>query len=360
MIVLLLIPAGLFSDSGPNHRIKQKRPIRLGTSGGNTSDSSRQFCCSGTLGALVKDVGGTRYLLSNNHVLAKTNRGIIGQNISQPGLIDSNCVAPPANNVATLSTFVRIHFDAPNLIDAALAQVLSGKVNRFGRIIDIGRPGPPREAAIGMLVKKSGRTTGKTVGRIIAVNTSLKVEYPRTCGDTKGKNARFVDQFVIKSANNRHFSDGGDSGSLIVQRKRTCPATIGLLFAGDDSGTTTASRIQNVLSALGVSIVGCSSQTASDAGAETGSAPPGSADLNRFDSRIMHAEAIRSRHEDDLFRIPGVVGVGIGAATQNTSDIGIIVFVQRNSKAAATATALPSHLDQLPVRVVTTSGFRAF
>ena len=48
----------------------QARPISLGTSGGNVNDISHAFCCSGTLGSLVTK-GGTQYILSNNHVLAR-------------------------------------------------------------------------------------------------------------------------------------------------------------------------------------------------------------------------------------------------------------------------------------------------
>src|SRR3974390_3277921 len=70
----------------------QNIPVKLGTSGGNAKDSSVQgnltFCCSGTLGALVQR-NGTFYILSNNHVLARTDSASIGDAISQPALIDA-------------------------------------------------------------------------------------------------------------------------------------------------------------------------------------------------------------------------------------------------------------------------------
>ena len=74
------------------HRKRQKRPIKLGISGGNILDSTfffgLQFCCSGTLGALVEK-NGTLYVLSNNHVLARVNRGEVGEPISHNSRGDS-------------------------------------------------------------------------------------------------------------------------------------------------------------------------------------------------------------------------------------------------------------------------------
>jgi hypothetical protein len=67
-----------WADGGPEHQIPQSRPIKLGTSGGNINDRSMLYCCSGTLGSLVED-GVSQYILSNNHVLARTNLGIIGE-----------------------------------------------------------------------------------------------------------------------------------------------------------------------------------------------------------------------------------------------------------------------------------------
>ncbi len=66
----------------------EPRPIPLGTSGGNIKDSTRLFCCSGTLGSLVQDGNAVLYVLSNNHVLARSNSGRAGDAIIQPGLID--------------------------------------------------------------------------------------------------------------------------------------------------------------------------------------------------------------------------------------------------------------------------------
>src|SRR5262245_13081673 len=88
------------ADSGSNHRAVS---ALFGTSGGNVRDISTLYCCSGTLGSLVQDNLGAKYILSNNHVLARSDSGVAGDDISQPGLIDNACRVPTV--VADLSAF---------------------------------------------------------------------------------------------------------------------------------------------------------------------------------------------------------------------------------------------------------------
>src|SRR6266571_9543582 len=78
---------GLLMAAIPN----QGRTQFFGSSGGNINDISKAFCCSGTLGSLVKDSSNVQYILSNNHVLADADQASPGEDISQPGLIDNNC-----------------------------------------------------------------------------------------------------------------------------------------------------------------------------------------------------------------------------------------------------------------------------
>src|ERR1044072_8234609 len=81
---LLLFSSFLTSglaDGGANQRV---RSLSLGVAGGNVNDTTRRFCCSGTLRALVSD-GTNRYILSNNHVLGRGDQATVGDDISQPG-----------------------------------------------------------------------------------------------------------------------------------------------------------------------------------------------------------------------------------------------------------------------------------
>jgi hypothetical protein len=56
---LLSAAATIHAQSDPDPRQAQSWPVKLGTSGGNIDDRSRLYCCSGTLGALVKGTDGT-------------------------------------------------------------------------------------------------------------------------------------------------------------------------------------------------------------------------------------------------------------------------------------------------------------
>src|SRR5215475_113778 len=119
------------ADGGPNHQV---RNTHFGVSGGNVNDITRRFCCSGTLGSLVTE-GATSYILSNNHVLGLSGQAKAGDDISQPGLVDSNCQTPPI--VADFTV-------APTLgssnVDAAVAQLRPGQMDPTGFIEDIGIP----------------------------------------------------------------------------------------------------------------------------------------------------------------------------------------------------------------------------
>src|SRR5258705_8278742 len=91
-------------QSNPNQNA-QSLPVKLGTSGGNVDDTSGRFCCGGTLGSLLIR-NGSFYILSNNHVLARSDEAVPGEPISQPGIVDANCSTVGMNTVANLTSFV--------------------------------------------------------------------------------------------------------------------------------------------------------------------------------------------------------------------------------------------------------------
>lgn len=352
--VLMLLLLGFFSaeiaaESNPNE-VFQTRPIQLGTTGANINDISSLFCCSGTLGALVKDSSGNQFILTNNHVLAKTNKGIIGEGIIQPGLIDQTptCFQNVGDTVANLSAFKKIKFKArtTNTIDAAIAQVVSGTVDQSGSILDIGQVSSSIVApAVGMDVKKSGRTTGLTTGTIESINLTVNITYDKQCG-IGSRTALFTNQIGISPGN---FSAAGDSGSLIVENVATCPRAIGLLFAGSSS-ITIANPIRNVLNAFGVSMVGCSSSAS-----QAASPLPG---LSLSSPIIANAIQVKSRHEQTLLSIPGVVGVGVGLSQKARTQGVIQVYVKKATDELTKA--LSNQIEGIPVEVIETGEILAF
>ncbi len=108
-----------------------------------------------------------------------------------------------------------------NLIDAAIAEPISADVVA-SEILGIGRVAGTVDASIGMRVRKSGRTTAITAGKVTALDAVVEVDYG-------GRTAIFRQQMVSDIV-----SKGGDSGSLVVDEHGHA---IGLLFAG--SLTTT-------------------------------------------------------------------------------------------------------------------------
>jgi hypothetical protein len=185
------------------------------------------------------------YILSNNHVLANSNAASLGDTVLQPGPFDGG--TDPADRIATLTRFIPITFDPPtpladhnNLVDCAIAE---GEFHDLNRLIYWNGHvrGWRRKAnvTVGMLVKKTGRTTNFTTGRITAINATVDVSYGG------GKVARLKDQIVTTN-----MSAGGDSGSLVLTLDNVA---VGLLFAGS-STSMIANQIENVRSLLRVEV----------------------------------------------------------------------------------------------------------
>lgn len=185
------------------------------------------------------------FILSNNHVLANTNAAALGDPILQPGPFDGG--AFPADRIASLSAFVPIQLTPAvpiglhtNTVDAAIAE---GQFHDLDR--EIYWSGPVRgwrrksQVAVGSLVKKTGRTTNFTVGRITVVNATVDVNYGG------GRVGRFLDQIITTA-----MSAGGDSGSLVTTLDNVA---VGLLYAGSSTATI-ANQIENVRALLRVEV----------------------------------------------------------------------------------------------------------
>ena len=222
---------------------ESRPPVLCGVSVGHPNITA------GTLECLVEKEG-NHYILSNNHVLADTNDATPGDSVIQPGSVDGG--RSPDDNIATLEPYREIDFSgAPNDIDAAIA--LIGDNNQTlvkSEIIHIGNPrSTSRPASIDQIVQKHGRTTGHTSGVVVDISGDFWVDYG-------SGTAWFEDQIVVDSADLSPlpFSEGGDSGSLIVDDQTREP--VALLFAGSESGITIANPIDLVLNHYNITVVG--------------------------------------------------------------------------------------------------------
>jgi hypothetical protein len=236
---------------------KRQRPAPAGFSVGHPDITA------GTIGARVRDALGRVYILSNNHVLANSNDATLGDAEYQPGPFDGGT---SGDQIATLTDFQTISFssNATNTIDAAIARsstdlldnatpadegygmpnaTIYGDANGDGLFDD-------RNVLLGLDVQKYGRTTRLTHGQITGVNATVLICY-EVIEFTCIKVARYVDQLIISPAG---FSNGGDSGSLIVTDDGNLNP-VALLFAGSSS-VTIGNRIDLVLNRFGVAIDG--------------------------------------------------------------------------------------------------------
>jgi hypothetical protein len=230
---------------------------------------------AGTLGTVVRDrATGARVILSNNHVLANSNEAEPGDPILQPGAADGGREA--SDTLARLERFVPIEFtvqppscpvaigvaglanlvarllgsrhrlkavqenpQAVNRVDAATARPMAD-ADLADEILDIGRVQGTLAPALGMAVRKSGRTTGFTTGVINVLDATVSVGYG------VGQTAQFEGQIVCGP-----MSQGGDSGSLLVAMDSL--QAVGLLFAGSNQATI-FNPIEDVLDLLQIEL----------------------------------------------------------------------------------------------------------
>jgi hypothetical protein len=238
------------------------------------------------------------FALSNNHVLAVSNAAQLGDPALQPGRVDGGRVAL-GDAIGTLHDFEPIAFcevieifvlcDQVNAFDAAVAATTPGELGvttpqgEYGSAPGYGVPSPQLHAAygdpaqigdetlsllLGTGVRKHGRTTGDTTGTLATVGLMVDVCYDEECERV----ARFVDQLAVANTAG-DFSQGGDSGSLVVSDD-ALHRPVGLLFAGSESDTI-VSRIDRVLDRFGVMIDdGGATAPVTDAAVESVDAPP--------------------------------------------------------------------------------------
>ena len=223
---------------------------------------------AGTAGLVVKKAqDGKLCILSNNHVLANVNNAKIGDPIIQPGSYDGGNILNDV--VAHLDNFIHIELETTkckfthafanvfnffakvmnkrsrlvatnigqNLVDCAIATV-DNEADVCLDCYKIGIPEGTREGELGMMVRKSGRTTGYTEGEILATDATVRILMG-------SEFAVFTDQLIAGK-----MCEGGDSGSAIFDTDRN---VVGLLFAGGQD-TTIINRIQNVFEALKVEL----------------------------------------------------------------------------------------------------------
>lgn len=193
---------------------------------------------AGTLGAIVIDKATNQHAaLTNFHVACVDSGWHVGDRMVQPSRIDTGVVPTDEFGAIARATL-------SSAVDGAVISIDTGKTTSCN-IVEIGSVRGMKAAALGMAVRKRGRTTGLTYGTVDGLSLSVNVDY----GDGIGVHT-LTNQVSIAAdtTHNAMFSDHGDSGSVIVDDSGY---VVALLFAGSGANTV-GNPIASVLSELNV------------------------------------------------------------------------------------------------------------
>ncbi len=354
-----------------NNRLQQATPVKLGSSGGNVLDVGTNVCCIGTLGSLISR-GGVTYILSNNHVLARSSVAANGEQIGQPGAsqcFSNESVVASLTQQATLApagTTVGRTGAAPSNVDAAIAQVGVGTVDATGTILDLGAAGAtsiadaPPSATLAVpatvltantQVAKSGRTSSLTCSTLSSVSANIQVAYETACGsNVTAFNAQFANQVVV---NGGTFSEPGDSGSLIVTADQARP--LALLYGGSTTSTV-GNPIQDVLTAFlsganAATMVGGADHAVSCKPSQdifpNSSAVGASSTTVLAPQERQRATMVQQLHAKTIMRDAVVQSVTVGASDDNPGEGALVVEVS-----AVPRTPIPAVIDGVRTKVV--------
>jgi hypothetical protein len=217
--------------------LAQRTPIVPGFSIGHGDVTA------GTLGAVLGPRNRPR-ILGNSHVLADSGEALVGDPILYPGPLDGG---DTADVIAHLDLFVPFDTSGAfvNTMDAAVATIVrERRAEVRTRIALLGVvPTGTAIATRGMKIVKVGRTTGLTRGEVRDVNFRFVLDYGGGIGPVG-----FVDQVLCT-----RYSDGGDSGSLVLEEGSG--RAVGLHFAGANGGSV-FSPIRPVLRAVRGKLIG--------------------------------------------------------------------------------------------------------
>jgi hypothetical protein len=351
-------------------------PVELGSSGGNANaiclTPAPGFCFGGTLGSLLTSnaTPPALVILSNNHVLGMSDGATVGQEVTQPGVIETGCSLTGTNNVATVTNILSLQNQPiPEFpVDVTTAQITTGQVDTTGSILELGalnganvpQPAPPAAgtgmaATVNQLLAKSGRTTGLTCAAVESLNTTATVGYETGCATTNSFNVTYTDEILVANmANGQDFIGDGDSGSLAVDEATAQP--VALMFAGSENSAI-GNPVADVLNALHTStghtysfvgsaqphtVPGCSLPGLSSVKVTPQSAaalPAGTAQRGQTAAASFSAQ---------IMSTPGVSAYGGGGSLDAPPEPAVLIFVAPGAAHAA----IPVTIDGVRTRLI--------
>ncbi len=351
-------------------------PVQLGSSGGNANSlcTSSNTCTGGTLGSLVSG-GGKTYILSNNHVLGLSDGATVGQEVTQPGIIETNCETAGTINVATVADIISLETQPipATPVDVTTGLVTSGQVDPNDNILELGalstvngvqvpQPAPPvsgsgMAATVGQLLAKSGRTTGLTCAAVDLIDMSALVSYTKGCSTTN-INVTYTDAVLVNNmSNEQSFIGNGDSGSLAVDAATAQP--VALMFAGDENDSI-GNPVADVLAALKATTSGAPTFTFVGTATQhtvAGCSLPGLSSVTvtpqsakATGSALQNANAAITRNAAQILNTQGVTAYSPGMSLDSPKEPAIVVFAAPGTSHAS----IPPEIDGVRTRIVET------
>lgn len=197
---------------------------------------------AGTLGFYASSQGAT-YLVSCRHVLDPTLNGTVGgPGVRQPSAHDGGASQAQIGVTKYLGALQGSVGIPPADVAAALVtgpydpRILIGD-NQFAPIA-----APNASVVPGQTVRKSGRTTGATTGRVELVTAQMTVRYAN-------RTAQVFQDCIAVNNTARDFFEIGDDGALLTNDSFQ-PVGMMLAISVGPTGIAYAQRIETVLASL--------------------------------------------------------------------------------------------------------------
>jgi hypothetical protein len=179
------------------------------------------------------------YILSNNHVLAACNHTPVGMPILAPSNMDASPGVRAPGEIARHAEICELRSGVPALVDPlkadlALAGVPDPDAVSSWQGDDVDGYDTPRHVVTprsGLSVKKFGRTTGLTTGRVESEVTLSPVPYKSRFFTAT---VYFKGVWSVLGDGGIPFALPGDSGSLVVTHDGR--SAVGVVFAAAQGG----------------------------------------------------------------------------------------------------------------------------
>jgi hypothetical protein len=176
---------------------------------------------AGTFGCLLRDPAGQLYGLSNNHVSGSCNYAPTGLPIVAPGIMDVSPHNPRPFTVGLHDRQLTMLMGDPTVVnsqqnqDAAVFRIVDDALVSSMQQNFYDSPATAMQLQAGMEVEKVGRSSGHTHGRVVSqLMGPVSVAYTTPQYNFNGT-VYFDGMYMVHGVGDR-FSEGGDSGSLVV------------------------------------------------------------------------------------------------------------------------------------------------